>query len=131
MALAPDETVPVGSLVEPRGALSDVDLAALRAQIVLLGPFAVKVVDDVNSGDVYKSYKVARSSKGGVLGGHQRSHWIRYSEMTDDEKRRTKRFMYDRDEEMLVAVFSDGLVGVGAWEFGSEDVGLEPEPKKG
>ena len=51
---------------------------------------------------------VSRSSKGGVLGAHQRSHWVRYSDMTDDEKRRTKRFMYDRDEDMLASVMLDG-----------------------
>ena len=51
--------------------------------------------------------------------------------MTDEEKRRTKRFMYDRDEEMLVSVVVDGLVGIGAYRFGSDDVDFETEPKKG
>ena len=131
MVLAPDEVVPLASLAEPQQALSDAELADLREQIALLGPFGVKTMDDINAGSVYKLYKLARSSKGGVLGAHQRSHWVRYSDMTDDEKRRTKRFMYDRDEEMLASVLSDGFVGAGTFRFGSEDFGLETEPKKG
>ena len=51
--------------------------------------------------------------------------------MTDEEKRRTKRFMYDRDEEMLASVMLDGLVGIGSFGFGSGDLDLEMEPKKG
>jgi len=129
---APTEAVATAPSAAPTGADDEAaadyenTVSSLRAAIQKLGPFAHEDHLDINSGVTSKRYKISRASKGGRLGSHDRAVWMRFSDMTEDEKQRVRRYMYDNDADMLadtpLGIYAAMIYGVATWPRSEEGV---------
>ena len=76
---------------------------SLREEIEELGPFAWRWHTNINQGERYKQYLIARSKRRGPTGPPIRREWRRASELSQRELARAKLFMYDQNQEYLLS----------------------------
>ena len=102
----------------------------IREQIKMLGPFAWREYKDIDAGVKYKQYQILRTRKGSKLGPKERLEYHRFEDLTEGEKVRVKRYMYDQDLETFATECTSkhGMQGLLAevhpsvWEYFREGV---------
>ena len=82
----------------------------LRERILAEGPFAYRDRFHIDAGVTRREYQVRRALKGGVLAPRRRDVWLPFKELHTDEQVRARRFMYDKDAELLMQSAFGGMV---------------------
>ena len=113
--------VPVGELLQGNGVPMPPSLAEdeLRRQVAILGPFKHEQFLSTSTGRQVKRYRLLRKRKGGALGEHDHLVWVEFDDVTDEERSRTRRYMYDNDISQfmlspLYTLFGVDLLGFAA-----------------